>query len=52
VLEFLAQPPASSAVTIAGLLPATASTTIRAGRGMVTVRVMGEANDVTAQILH
>jgi hypothetical protein len=52
VLEFLAQPPSPGATVISGLLPVTASTTLRAGRGIVTVRVMGEANDVTAQILH
>jgi hypothetical protein len=52
VLEFLAQPPAAGATVISGLLPVSASMTLRAGRGMVAVRVMGEANDVTAQILH
>jgi hypothetical protein len=52
VVEFLAQPPAAGANVITGLLPVTAKTTIRAGHGVVTVKAMAEANEVTAQILH
>ena len=52
VVEFLAQPPASGAAVITGLLPVTAKATIRAGPGAVTVKAMAEANEVTAQILH
>ncbi len=51
LVEFLAQPPAPGAMVISGLLPMAAAATIRAGRETVTVRVMGEANDFTAQIL-
>jgi hypothetical protein len=52
VVEFLAQPPAPDAVVITALMPMTAKATLRSGRGMVTVKAMAEANDVTAQILH
>ena len=52
VVEFLAQPPAANATVITGLLPVMAKVTIRAGRGMVTVKALAEANEVTAQILH
>ena len=51
VVEFLAQPPAPNAVVITALMPVTAKVTLRSGRGMVTVKAMAEANDVTAQIL-
>ena len=52
VLEFLAQPPSADAVVITALMPVTAKATLRAGRGMVTVKAIAEANDVTAQIIH
>jgi hypothetical protein len=52
VVEFLAQPPAPSAIVISGLLPVTASITVTAPHGAVAVKAMGEANEVTAQILH
>ena len=51
-VEFLAQPPAPGAVVITGLMPLAAGATLRAGRGVTAVRVVSEANDVTAQILH
>jgi hypothetical protein len=52
VVEFLAQPPAADAVVITALMPVTAKARLRAGRGIVTVKAVAEANDVTAQILH
>jgi hypothetical protein len=52
VVEFLAQPPAANATVITGLLPVTAKITLRGNRGVVTVKAMAEANEVTAQILH
>ena len=52
VVEFLAQPPAASANVITGLLPVTAKITIRGGNGVVAVKAMAEANEVTTQILH
>jgi hypothetical protein len=51
VVEFLAQPPAAGTAVITALLPVTAKATIRAP-GMVTVKALGQANEVTAQILH
>jgi hypothetical protein len=51
-VEFLAQPPAPDAAVITALMPVTAKVTLRARRGMVTVKAVAEANDVTAQILH
>jgi len=52
VVEFVAQAPSPSAVVIDGLLPVTAKITINAAHGAVTVRALGQANEVTAQILH
>ena len=52
VVEFLAQPPTANAVVITALMPLTAKATLRAGRGILTVKAIAEANDVTAQILH
>ena len=52
VVEFLAQPPSPGAVVIGGLLPVTAKLTIRDAHGTVAVKAMGQANEVTAQILH
>ena len=52
VVEFLAQPPSPGAVVIGGLLPVTAKLTIRDTHGTVAVKAMGQANEVTAQILH
>jgi hypothetical protein len=52
VVEFLARPPSSGAVVIGGLLPVTAKLTIRDPHGAVAVKALGQANEVTAQILH
>ena len=51
VVEFLAQPPAANANVIEALLPVTARLTIK-GHGMLAVKALAEANEVTAQILH
>ena len=51
VVEFVAQPPAAGANVIEALLPVTARLTIKA-RDMLTVKALGQANEVTAQILH
>ncbi len=51
VLEFLAQPPAANTVVIQGLIPVSAQVTVKAGPGVTSVRVEGDANTVTAQIL-
>jgi len=51
VLEFLAQPPAANMAVIQGLLPVGARATVKAGRGVTSVRVVAEANEVTAQVL-
>jgi len=51
VVEFLAQPPAANAGVIEALLPVTARLTIKA-HGMLAVKALGQANEVTAQILH
>jgi hypothetical protein len=52
VLEFVAEPPTPGAAVITGLLPVIANARIRARRGVVAVRVVAQANDVTTQILH
>jgi len=52
VVEFLAQPPSPGAVVIDALLPVTAKLTIRDTHGAVAVKALGQANEVTAQILH
>jgi hypothetical protein len=52
VVEFLAQPPPAGAVVIQGLLPVSAQATVKAGSGVTSVRVVADANDVTAQVLH
>ena len=52
VVEFLAQPPAPGGAVIGGLLPVTATAKIKARRGIVAVRALAEANEVTTQILH
>ena len=50
VVEFVAQPPPSNQAVIPGLLPVTASITIPARKGVVSVRAISAANEVTTQI--
>lgn len=52
VIEFLAKPPAAGTVVIQGLLPVSAQATVKAGSGVTSVRVVADANDVTAQVIH
>jgi len=51
VLEFVAQPPASNQAVIPGLLPVTATITVRNRKGLVSVRAMSAVNEITTQIL-
>jgi hypothetical protein len=51
VLELVAQPPPPDQAVIPGLLPVTASITLRARKGVVSVRVISAANEITTQIL-
>jgi hypothetical protein len=51
VLNFVAVPPDPSAAVIPGLLPVAASITLKARRGVVSVRVVSGSNDITTQIL-
>jgi hypothetical protein len=51
VLEFLAQPPAASEVVIQALLPVSAQVTIKGGADVTSVRVVADANEITAQVL-
>ncbi|MBV9548935.1 MAG: hypothetical protein JO256_04605 [Alphaproteobacteria bacterium] len=52
VVEFLAQPPGATATVISGLLPITATVTVRADHAIVSVKALAEANEVTTQVLH
>ena len=51
VLEMVAQPPPPDQAVIPGLLPVSASITLRARKGMVSVRVVSAVNEITTQIL-
>jgi hypothetical protein len=51
VLEFVAQPPVSNQAVIPGLLPVTATLTLKARKGVVSVRAISAVNDITTQIL-
>lgn len=51
VLEFVAQPPLSNEAAIPGLLPVTATLTLKARRGVISVRVVSAINEITTQIL-
>jgi hypothetical protein len=51
VVEFVAQPPASNEAVISGLLPVTAAITLKLRKGMVSVRAVSGANEITTQIL-
>lgn len=51
VLEFVAQPPVSNQAVIPGLLPVTATLTLKARKGVVSVRAVSAVNDITTQIL-
>ncbi|MGH6827685.1 MAG: hypothetical protein ACREFW_02085 [Rhizomicrobium sp.] len=51
VLDFVAEPPAPDGAVIPGLLPVSAAISVRARRGIVSVRAVTSSNDITTQIL-
>lgn len=51
VVQFLATPPLPGKAVIPGLLPVSASTTIRIRGGIVTVRALSGSNEITTEIL-
>lgn len=51
VVEFVGLPPPVNEAVIPGLVPVTASLTVRSRRGMVAVRAVSAANEITTQIL-
>ena len=51
VVELVARPPAAGAAVIRGLLPVSASITAPMRPGVVSVRVVSDANEMTTQIL-
>ena len=51
VVEFVAQPPPSNEAVIPGLLPVNAALTLKARKGLVSVRAISAANEITTQIL-
>jgi len=51
VLEFVAQPPPSNQAVIPGLLPVTATLTLKTRKGVVSVRAISAVNEITTQIL-
>ena len=51
VLDFVAEPPEPTRAVIPGLLPVAAAVTVKARKGLVSVRVVSGSNDITSQIL-
>ena len=51
VVEFVGQPPPSNEAVIQGLLPVTANLTLKSRKGVVAVRAISAANEITTQIL-
>ncbi len=51
ILDFVAQPPPPNQAVIPGLLPVTATLTIRNRKGIVSVRAISAINEITTQIL-
>jgi hypothetical protein len=51
VVEFVATPPAPTQAVVEGLIPIAAATTLHMRRGVVSVRVMSDSNEITTQIL-
>ena len=51
VVDFLATPPSATLRVIQGLLPVSANMLVPMRRGVVTVRVVSNANEITSQIL-
>ena len=51
VVEFVAQPPTSNQAVIPGLMPVTATATLRTRKGIISVRAISAVNEITTQIL-
>jgi hypothetical protein len=51
VVEFIASPPPPNEAVIPGLLPVAASLTVKTRKGLVAVRAVSAANEITTQIL-
>jgi hypothetical protein len=51
VVEFVGIPPPPSEAVVPGLLPAAASLTVKTRKGLVAVRAISAANEITTQIL-
>ena len=51
VVEFVGQPPASNEAVIHGLLPVAANLTLKIRKGVIAVRAISDANEITTQIL-
>ncbi len=51
VLNFVAAPPDPSEAVIPGLLPVAAAITLKTRKGVVSVRAVSGANEITTQIL-
>ncbi len=51
VVDFEATPPPANASVVQGLLPVSANTVVPMRKGVVTVRVVTDANEMTSQIL-
>src|SRR6185437_6176520 len=51
VVDFVAQPPPANEAVIQGLLPVSAGMVVAARKGVVAVRAVSEANEMTSQIL-
>jgi hypothetical protein len=51
VVEFVGTPPAANEAVIPGLLPVTATLTLKIRKGIVAVRAVSDANEITTQIL-
>ena len=51
VVEFVGMPPPSNEAVIRGLLPVAANLTLKSRKGVVAVRAVSDANEITTQIL-
>jgi len=51
VVEFVGQPPPPNEAVIPGLVPVTANLTLKSRKGIVAVRAISAANEITTQIL-
>jgi hypothetical protein len=51
VVEFVAQPPPSNQAVIPGLMPVTATLTVKTRKGIISVRAVSGVNEITTQIL-